>query len=89
MIRASKEIFFMKALENACHILSTRAQWQGDAESVIEDFASKRNEYSQYCIDMIPRLRGRYGSSNAESNYSSVISYMNDGNKKQMNVVRK
>ena len=90
MIRASTEVFFVKALENARHILSTRAQRQGDADSVLEDFASKRNEYAQYCINMIPGSRGRHGLSNAESNHSSVLCYMNDGHKKkQMNILRK
>ena len=81
MIRASSETFFMKALENARHILASRPHRQGDADSLLEDFASKRHEYSQYCLDMMPGSGGRHGSSHAEINHSSILCYMNDGHK--------
>ena len=82
MMRASSEQYFTKALENARIILSRAGQRQLETEAKLEAFASKRHEYAQYCIDMMPGSRGRHGSSNSESNHSSVLCHMNDGHKK-------
>jgi hypothetical protein len=82
MMRASSEQYFTKALENARLILTRAGQRQVETEAKLESFASKRHEYAQYCIDMMPGSRGRHGSSNSESNHSSVLCHMNDGHKK-------
>ena len=47
----------------------------------LEKFHKEKDGYAQYILDMIPGTRGKHGSSASESNHSSVLVYLNDGDK--------
>jgi hypothetical protein len=79
MIRARSEKYFEEALSNATCLLQRLGERSGEAENKLETFANKRHEYAQYCISRMPGSRGLHGSSNSESNHSSVLCHLNDG----------
>ena len=50
-------------------------------ESKFEDFLSLKENYASYHIATIPGNRGRHGNVMSEINHSSVLSFLNNGNK--------
>ncbi|KAL7524268.1 hypothetical protein ACHAXR_000497, partial [Thalassiosira sp. AJA248-18] len=82
LIRAPTETDFNTTLGSAQNLLESMTPRNGQLEADLQDFADLKNTYSQYCLDKIPGNRGRHGNQISESNHSSVLVFVNDGNSK-------
>ena len=47
----------------------------------LQQFVNERHMFAQYCLDEMKGSRGRHGSAPSESNHSSVLVFLNDGDK--------
>ncbi len=82
MIDAKSEKEFEDVHLAAQELLKAMPARNGQLEQTLEDFASRRETYAQYCLDKIPGNRGLHGNAASESNHSSALCFLNDGNKK-------
>ncbi len=57
----------------------------GHLESNLALFADCRGTFASYCLADIPGNRGLHGNACSEQNHSSVLCYLNDGNKQGNN----
>ncbi len=48
-------------------------------------FADRHGTFASYCLADIPGNRGLHGNACSEQNHSSVLCYLNDGNKQGNN----
>ena len=85
MIRSPTETDFQNTLQSAKELPESMTPRNGQLESDLLEFAGLKNTYSQYCLDKIPGNRGRHGNQVSESNHSSALCYLNDGNRKGNN----
>ena len=81
MVNANSEIEFEEYLNSARAVLLSQDKPDQDLMKTLEDFASSRQTYASYCLAELPGSLGRHGNAISESNHSSVISYMNNGQK--------
>jgi hypothetical protein len=81
MVNANSEIEFEEYLNSARAVLLSQDKPDQDLMKTLEDFASNRQTYASYCLAELPGSLGRHGNAISESNHSSVISYMNNGQK--------
>jgi hypothetical protein len=81
MVQANSEQEYNDILQAATDLLQSQLQRDGQLESVLEEFASLRETYASYCHAQVPGNRGYHGNTISESNHSSVLVYLNDGNK--------
>ena len=83
MIKAKSEEHFNKALHNARLILQNQVDGRDlELEHKLDEFASKKHTYAEYCLDQTKGTRGLHGSSMSEQNHSSVLCNLNDGDRK-------
>ncbi len=81
MVNAPTEEKFEEVLSLAKERLQAEQPRDMQMEKNLEEFAKIRNTYAQYLIAQVPGNLNRHGSSISESNHSSVLVYVNDGNK--------
>ena len=81
MVKADSEQEFEDTLQAARNLLQSQLNRNGQLESDLEEFASLRKTYASYCHAQVPGNRGYHGNAISESNHSSVLAYLNDGNK--------
>jgi hypothetical protein len=81
MITATSEQIFDETLHSARALLAAQPIRNGEWTASLDQFANDRETYAQYCLDQIPGNRELHGSTASESNHSSVLTYLNDGNK--------
>ena len=81
MIMATSEQIFEDTLHSAGALLAAQPIRNGEWTASLDQFANDRETYAQYCLDRIPGNRELHGSTASESNHSSVLTYLNDGNK--------
>ena len=81
MVNANSEIEFEEYLNSAQTVLLSQDKPDQELKKTLEDFASNRRTYASYCLAELPGNLGRHGNAISESNHSSVISYMNNGQK--------
>jgi hypothetical protein len=81
MMMATSNQIFEETLQSARALLSVQPIKNGEWFSSLDKFANNRETYAQYCLDLIPGNRELHGSTASESNHSSVLTYLNDGNK--------
>lgn len=82
MVNANSEIEYEAALQ-AAHVLlaSLPGGRNGEWSEKLDQFASERKTYASYCLNSIQGSREIQGSSASESNHSSVLAFLNEGNK--------
>ena len=85
MVEATTEKDFEDILCLAKELLGAQPQRDMQMEKDLEDFASCRHSFADYLIAQIPGNLHRRGSSISESNHSSTIAHLNDGNKQGNN----
>ena len=81
MIQAESEERFNQVIKAARELLQAQKVRNGETEKAFETFVSQRESYAQYCLNATPGNRGLHGSSMSEQGHSSVLSFLNDGNK--------
>lgn len=81
MVKAATEEEFEEVLRLANVLLRAQQPREMQMEKDLEDFAELRNTYAEYLIAQVPGNLNRHGSSISESNHSSALVYLNDGNK--------
>ena len=81
MIKAQSESRFNEVYQSGLDLLSNDGQTDGELLGNFKKFSSRKEEYAEYCIAMIPGNRGCRGSPTSEANHSSVLSYLNNGSK--------
>ena len=82
MVQAQSKQRFDQLLMLAKRILMTQHQVDGQAVADLAQFSSLRGVFANYCLSELPGNRGRLGSVASESNHSSVLNHLNDGNSK-------
>ena len=82
MIKSQTEEYFDEALSNARILLSNKQQQDMNLEKKLEAFSDHKCEYAQFCIKTMHGLRGFYGSSMYEQNYSITLYHLNDSRNK-------
>ena len=81
MVKANSEAEFEGYLNDAKNVLRSQDKPNQNLMKTLVDFASRRQTYANYCLAELPGNLGRHGNAISESNHSSVISYMNNGQK--------
>jgi len=81
MIHAGSELEFDDILRSGFELIRAQPQMNGQMESDLEAFAGLKDTYASYCLAKIPGNRGLHGNAASESNHSSVLVTLNDGNK--------
>ena len=87
MADARSESYFETAFKNDTDVLESMPTRNGVAENVLQNYANDRYTCSFYKLQQIKGTRGRRGSAPSEQNHSSVLVHLNDGDKKEKNVV--
>ena len=82
MIHAPTKDDFENTLLSAKELLESLQPRNGQYESDLDEFAELRNTYAKYCLENIPGNQGRHGDQIGESNHSSTLCYLNEGNKR-------
>ena len=84
MVYAETEYEFNEAFKQAQAVsknLNINGGVDRDLEKKLIDFANEKKSYSRFMLKTYKGVMGRKGSSSAEQNHSSVLTYLNDGNK--------
>lgn len=82
MCKANSEANFMSAYDEAKVKLQGLATGRNlAAEEALEEFKDDRDHYASYILDTKKGTRGKHGSSISESNHSSVLVHLNDGDR--------
>ena len=81
MIDANSEAQFDSVVVSANELLSTLSPRDEALETKFKDFVAMKHNYSSYLIRSLPGNRGRLGSVFSEINHSSVLTYLNEGDK--------
>ena len=79
MICAKSEEVFNHVLQRAFEMLSRQQVRNANLEESLQQFADRRQNYAQYCLDRTPGTRGLHGSAATEQNHSSLLVFLNDG----------
>jgi len=82
MVKATSEDAYEETLRSAYALLREHPSRDGQMEKDLTTFASRRQHYAAYCIANIPGNLGRSGNAISESNHSSALAHLNEGNKK-------
>lgn len=81
MVKASSEEEFNTNLHGARELVLSQQQVNGQLLADLNDFASLKTTYASYCHAQVPGNRGHHGNGISESNHSSVLVYLNGGEK--------
>jgi len=81
MVKASSEEEFNANLQGARELVLSQPQVNGQLLADLDDFASLKTTYASYCHAQVPGNRGHHGNGISESNHSSVLVYLNGGEK--------
>ena len=82
MVNANSEVEYEAALQAAYVLLASLPGGRnGEWSEKLDQFASERKTYASYCLNNIQGSREIQGSSASESNHSSVLAFLNEGNK--------
>ena len=81
MINASSLDNFSKAYNNAMSILHNLPNRNVNAENELTNFMKEKDHYASFVLSKKRSTRGKHGSSISESNHSSVLVWLNDGDK--------
>ena len=81
MIRADSQDRFDEIYQSGIKLLSSQKEVDGELVQNFHEFAAQKEHYAEYYIAKIPGNRGCRGSTIAEVNHSSVLSYLNNGEK--------
>ena len=82
MCNATSEHVFDVAYSKAMAMLQNAVNRNGKAEDELKSFKEEKATYASYILCKKRGTRGKHGSSLAESNHSSVLVFLNDGEKK-------
>jgi hypothetical protein len=82
MCNATSEDVFEIAFSKAMAMLQNVVNRNGKAEDELKSFKEEKATYASYILCKKRGTRGKHGSSLAESNHSSVLVFLNDGEKK-------
>ncbi|GFH55396.1 hypothetical protein CTEN210_11872 [Chaetoceros tenuissimus] len=85
MVTATSSEKFEHAYTTAMEILTATASFNQQHIDTLIDFKSKKESYSSYILSKTRGTRGKHGSSLSESNHSSVLIHLNDGDKYKNN----
>lgn len=85
MVTATSSDKFEHAYTTAMEILTATASFNQQHVDTLIDFKSKKESYSSYILSKTKGTRGKHGSSLSESNHSSVLIHLNDGDKYKNN----
>ena len=84
MANANDENIFNSTFNNAMTLLQSRCEGRSlQIEECLKQFAEEKDTYSVYRLKTFKGTMGRLGSVSSEQNNSSVVIYLNDGNRKQ------
>ena len=81
MCYAKTESQFEQAYEKGMEILQDKSSRDENHEQQLRKFYNERNMYASYILSKKRGTRGCHGSSISESNHSSVLVHLNEGDK--------
>ena len=81
MIQVESKSEFDQTVTSARELIQSQTPRDGELESKFEVFVSRKENYASHHIATIPGNRGRHGNVMSEINHSSVLVFLNDGNK--------
>ena len=81
MINASSEEIFNRAYEGALSILVNLQQRSANAENELRRFRNEKEHYASFIIAKKRSTRGKHGSAISEINHSSMLCWLNDGDR--------